>query len=100
MFITLLLARRQRAIVRRFEEAGATGPAVAMRPEELGLQPGAAWYQLVGHAVLRCPGEGRYYLDLPSWLHLRHRRRGTAVAVSALILVLLVLLMWLRVKAA
>ncbi|WP_430391523.1 hypothetical protein [Dyella sp. 20L07] len=100
MFITALVMRKQRAIVHTLERAGATGPATARTPAELGVQPGMAWYQLIGHAVLRCPGEGRYYLDPPSWQRLRHRRKITAMVASAVILLVLVLLVWLRVRSA
>ena len=59
MFLTALVIRRQGAIVHRFERAGAIGSASARTAAELGLKPDMAWYQLVGSAVLRCPGEGR-----------------------------------------
>jgi hypothetical protein len=100
MFLTALVMRKQRAIVRSFERAGAFGSASARTPVELGLKPDMAWYQLVGHAVLRCPGSGRYYLDLPSWLRLRKRRRITGLVMAAVIVLLMTLWLWLRVKAA
>ncbi|MFC4528936.1 hypothetical protein ISN76_18015 [Dyella halodurans] len=100
MFLTALVIRRQGAIVRSFERAGATGSASARTAAELGLKPDMAWYQLVGRAVLRCPGAGRYYLDRPSWLRLRKRRRITGLWLAAVIVLLIVLWLWLRVKAA
>ncbi len=100
MFLTALVMRRQGLLVRTFQRAGAIGPASARTPAELGLKPDMAWYQLVGHAVLRCPGDGRYYLDLPSWLRLRKRQRITGLFMAAVIVLLMVLWLWLRVKAA
>ena len=100
MFLTALVIRRQGAIVRCFERAGATGSASARTATELGLKPDMAWYQLVGSAVLRCPGEGRYSLDRPSWFRLRRRRRITGLWMAAVIVLLMALWLWLRVKAA
>jgi hypothetical protein len=99
MFITVLVLRNQHAIVRAFEQIGAMDAASALTPAELGLKPGLAWHQLVGQAVLRCPGEGRYYLHAPSWQRLRRQWRLTALLVGAVIVVILALLFWLRVKS-
>ena len=94
MVITAVMAYRQRAIVRAFEQAAATTVATAHTAEQLGLKPGLAWHQLVGQAVLRCPGEARYFLDLANWQRLRQRRRRHALAVVAgsLVVVALILL--------
>ena len=92
MVISAVMMMKQRAIVRAFERAAATTVATACTAEQLGLKPGMAWYQLVGHAVLRCPGEGRYFLDVASWQRLRRRRHRIALAVVAAVLVLLGLL--------
>lgn len=100
MLLTALVMRRQGGIVRTFERAGAIGSASARTPAELGLKPDMAWYQLVGQAVLRCPGDGRYYLDRPRWLRLRKRRRITGQFMASVIVLLMLLWLWLRVKAA
>lgn len=84
MVITALMMRRQRALVRTFEQAGATSVAEARTAEQLGLQPGMAWYRLVAQAVLRCPGEGRYFLDRGNWQRLRQRQRWMVLVVVAL----------------
>lgn len=99
MVITAIMAHKQRALVRAFEHAGATGAAQARSAEQLGLKPGMAWHQLVGHAVLRCPGEGRYFLDLANWQRLRRRRRVIALAAIAGLLVLLALILLLTARA-
>ena len=62
MVITAVMVHKQRAIVRRFEQTAATTAATARTAEQLGLTPGMAWHQLVGHAVLRCPGEARFWM--------------------------------------
>ncbi|OOG40291.1 hypothetical protein [Rhodanobacter sp. C05] len=83
MVITAVMAHKQRVIVRAFEQAAATTAATARTAEQLGLTPGMAWHQLVGHAVLRCPGEARYFVDLANWQRLRQRRRRIALVVAA-----------------
>ncbi|MEP7187505.1 MAG: hypothetical protein ABI767_16870 [Rhodanobacter sp.] len=85
MLITAVMMHKQRALVRAFEQAGATSEARAQTAEQLGLQPGMAWYRLVTHAVLRCPAEGRYFLDVGNWHRLRQRRRWLALAAVAVL---------------
>ncbi|MDW2982979.1 MAG: hypothetical protein WBG81_10830 [Rhodanobacter sp.] len=92
MVISTVMMLRQRAIVRVFERSAATTAATACTVEQLGLKPGMAWYGLVSHAVLRCPGEGRWFLDVANWQRLRRRRHRIALAVVAGVLVLLGLL--------
>ncbi|KQZ68176.1 hypothetical protein ASD55_16690 [Rhodanobacter sp. Root561] len=96
MVIIAVMMVKQRKIVRAFERAAATTPATACRPEQLGLKQGMAWYSLVQHAVLRCPGEGRYFLDMANWQRLRKRRQRVALAVMAILLGLLALMVLLR----
>jgi hypothetical protein len=57
-----------------------------------------AWHQLVGHAVLRCPGDGRYFVDLVNWRRLRRRRRRMALAavIGGALVVLGVILLTAR----
>ncbi|MFC4765657.1 hypothetical protein [Dyella koreensis] len=99
MLLTWVLLRAQRDIVQHFMQAGATAADSARTTEALGLKPGIAWHQLVGHAVLRCPGEGHYYLDLANWERLRLQRRRHTWMVGVAVLVLLALLFWLRAAA-
>lgn len=93
MLITAMVMHRQRAIVRAFERAAATTAATACTAEQLGLKPGMAWYQLVSRAVLRCPGEGRFFLDQANWQRLRRQRLRLALAIAAGLLLLLALLL-------
>ncbi len=96
MVITALMMRRQRALVRAFEQVGATSAAQARSAQQMALNPGMAWHQLVARAVLRCPGEGRYFVDLPNWQRLQRRRRITALVVVAAVLLGLALLFVVR----
>lgn len=94
--LTAMMLRAQRAIVRRFEEAGATSTESARGAEELKLTPGIAWYQLVERGVLRCPGEGRYFLDRERWEQVTGQRRHHAWVMVVAVVALVVLLFWLR----
>jgi hypothetical protein len=89
MVITAVMLHRQRKLVRAFEQAGAISAARARTAKELGLQPAMAWYRLVAYAVLRCPAEGRYFLDVTNWKRLARRRRARALLVIAGLLALL-----------
>jgi hypothetical protein len=95
MLATAVLVRRQHAIVRAFAQAAATTPATACSASQLGLQPGMAWHHLVGHAVLRCPGEGRYFLELPNWQRMRRRRQRIAAMILGALIVTGVLAWWI-----
>jgi hypothetical protein len=86
MVITSVMIHKQRVIVRAFEHGAVTSVATARTAEQMGLKHGMAWHQLVAHAVLRCPGEGRYFLDVGNWQRLRRRRRHLAfMVISALL---------------
>ena len=87
MVVTSFMLLRQRAIVRAFEQGAVTSAATARTAEQLGLKTGLAWHHLVGHAVLRCPGEGRYFLDVANWQRLRRRRRQLALMVVVAVLI-------------
>jgi hypothetical protein len=94
--LTAMMLRAQRAIVRRFEEAGATSIESARGAEELKLTPGIAWYQLVERGVVRCPGEGRYFVDLARWEQVSSQRRHHAWVMVVAVIALVLLLFWLR----
>ncbi len=97
MVIASALMLQQKKIVCVFERAAITTPAMACTGEQLGLKPGLAWHRLVGHAVLRCPGEGRYFLDVANWQRLRRLRRRIAMSIIVgLLLVLAVVLLTVR----
>jgi hypothetical protein len=91
-----IIARRQRDVVSAYQTAGATSPAAARTPGELGVEHDMIVRGLVNRAVLRDAGEGRYYLDVPSWEALR-RTRGRLVLVVGGIAVLLAVLLALGV---
>ena len=89
-----IIVRRQRDIVDTFRSASATTPASARSPGELGVEEDMIFKGLKRRAVLRDTGNGRYYLDEPSWQALGNIRRRlvTVVLLIALLAVLAVLL--------
>lgn len=96
MVINAVMMMKQRAIVRAFERAAATTAATACSPAQLGLKQGMAWQHLVQHAVLRCPGSGRYFLDTVNWQRLRKLRQRVALGLMAIVFGLLALLLFVR----
>ena len=90
MLLTVMRMRRQRAIVRAFEQAGAVATDSARSAEQLGLAVDFAWQQLASLAVLRSPASGRWFLDRENWRRLCRRRCASAAAVAAGLLLVLV----------
>ena len=78
---------REKRIVRAFREAGATSAGKAVAPQDIGVHGRVAFKKLVGHAVLRESGNGRYYLDEQKWEYLRSLRRRLVLIVLLLIAV-------------
>jgi hypothetical protein len=87
--------RRQHTIAQAFVQAAAMTAGTARSASRLGLKPGMAWHHLVGQAVLRCPGDGRYFLDLPNWHRMRRRRQCIAVAIIVAFLAVSALACWM-----
>lgn len=83
MLLTAMRMRRQRAIVRVFERAGALAVDSARSAEELGMRVDFAWQQLASLAVLRSPVSGRWFLDGANWRRLCRRRCALVAAVVA-----------------
>jgi hypothetical protein len=89
------IAVAERRIVRAFEAAGATSPATARTPDEVGADTfGIGWRRLTRRAVVRetLPGSGVYYLDLPAWQAVRRTRMRILAA-----LVIILLAFWLYI---
>lgn len=85
-----VIVRKQREIVEVFEGARATSPELARYPDELGIDASRIFDGLVRRAVLRPVGDGRYYVDEPSWMAMRGTRRRVAtmmlLALAALVI--------------
>ncbi|MDB4877595.1 MAG: hypothetical protein JWM41_4041 [Gemmatimonadetes bacterium] len=82
-----IIIRREREIVAIFRGAGATRPDAARTPEDLDIHHRLAFDRLVRRAVLRDAGDGRYYLDEPSWNALRSTRKRLMFVVLIVVLI-------------
>jgi hypothetical protein len=74
-----VILRKERDIVNTYRGVGATNPERARSPDELDVPRRVPFDRLVQRAVLRDTGDGRYYLDEPSWEALRGIRRRMAL---------------------
>ena len=81
---------KERAVVRAFQEAGATGASSARRLEELDLRPGLGFRRLRDRAVIRVAAQERYYLDEEVWAAVRRGRRRLSVVVFIILLLIMV----------
>ena len=94
---TAAVVLKQNRIMRRFAEAGATSPATAMTPEEIGCRQGWIFRHMEAKGVFVSVGEGRFYLDELAAESFRRRRRNR-VLIIALGAILLAFLAWLAMK--
>ncbi len=87
-----IIIRKERDIVRLYEQAGATSPAAARTPSDVGVHERVAFKILVRRAVLCEVGPDCYYVDVPRWNALRALRRRVAIAVILTLAVMVALL--------
>jgi hypothetical protein len=90
------ILRREREVVRRFQEAGATTPATARDLDELHVRRATGLRRLRHRAVIREAGAERFYLDEQVWQALGHMRRRVSIAVLCLIVLLIVAVVAVR----
>ena len=91
--VAAIIIRKERDVVDAYRRAGATEPSAAQSPDalEIGhMGHGVAFHRLVRRAVLRDAGDGRYYLDEPSWEALRSMRRRLLLVMLILVLAVFV----------
>ena len=77
----------EKRIVAAFRQAGATSIDKAVTPAAIGVHGRVAFEKLVGHAVLRESGNGRFYLDEDRWENLRSLRHRLAFGILLLVTV-------------
>jgi hypothetical protein len=87
--VVAAVVRQQREIVEVFQGARATSPESARDPIELGLDHDRIFRGLIDRAVIRDAGNGRYYVDEPSWRAMGRTRRRAAFIVAAIAIALL-----------
>jgi hypothetical protein len=87
-----IILRRERDIVNAYRGAGATNPERAVQPEDIGVDRRLVFDRLVRRAVLREAGDGRYYLDEPSWEAIAYVRRRLAIVIIMIVVAVLITL--------
>jgi hypothetical protein len=95
-----VIIRKEKDLVAHFQSAGAIAAGAAKSPDELGVHERLAWERLVHRAVIREAAPGRYYLDEPSWVALRHTRRRMALILGILMIALAAALWIVTVRVA
>jgi CubicO group peptidase (beta-lactamase class C family) len=82
--------RRERRLVRRFQEAGAFTPDSARSLEQIGIADSRPLRRLRDRLVIRHTEDGRFYMDEEGWAVLgkRRRRHASAAAIIALAVLL------------
>ncbi|MEP6491948.1 MAG: hypothetical protein ABJF01_04690 [bacterium] len=85
-----ILLRKERDIVDTYRGAGATTVSSARRADELDVDQRLAFHRLVQRAVLREAGDGRFYLDEPSWQALRRLRHRMAIVMFVIVIAMVV----------
>ncbi len=86
----VIIVRKQKEIVEVFEGARATTAELARYPDELGIDESHIFRGLVRRAVLRPTGDGRYFLDVPSWVAMKDQRRRVAMVTALAVLALVI----------
>jgi hypothetical protein len=84
------VVRKEKKVVRRFREAGATSTSTAQPLEHVGVTKGLGLRRLRERAVIREAASNRYYLDEEVWEAVRRMRRRV-VAILLVIGVALLL---------
>jgi hypothetical protein len=90
------ILRRERKLVRRFREVGATTPASARTLEELHLRRGVGVHRLRNRAIIREAEPDRFYLDEEVWEAVGRTRRQVSIAVLCLIILFIVAVVAVR----
>ncbi len=86
-FLPAAIAARQRATVRKFQNAGAADVARARTLAELGVREDHLFGRLVKAGVVVKSGDGRYYLDADGLARWQRNARITVVVVLLVILI-------------
>ena len=80
-------AVKERHIVERFRDAGATSPSTACSISDVSVSNGIAYRRLRWHEVIREAAPSLFYLDEGVWVAARRTRRRFANIATSLILV-------------
>jgi hypothetical protein len=67
---------KQNKLMRRFASVGATNPATAKVPEDIGCRQRWIFRRMVSRGVFVPVGDGRFYMDIDAAAEFKRRRRA------------------------
>ena len=85
---------KQNRLMRNFRAAGATSPATARTPEDIGCRQGWIFRRMIARGVLVPAGNGKFYMNEDAARAFVQRRRLKALVALAVVLVVF-LVVWL-----
>lgn len=94
MSAAAVIAIRRKRLVRRFREAGATGPEHAVTLESLGVRPFWIFDQMVRRGVFIRTQKGRFYMDEQAAEEFLWQHKKRALIITGFFL-LVVLFLWI-----
>lgn len=86
--VAAAIAAKERRIVDRFRDIGATSASRARTIHDVGISENAGFRRLRRNEVIRQAGPELFYLDEEVWVAVRRTRRRVAMAVLAILLLL------------
>ena len=87
-----VIIHRQRRMVRRFREAGATTPALARPLDQLGIRESWVFRHMARRGVFRVVDANRWHLDEEAYA--RFERRRLWIAGVFLVVCVVVVMVW------
>jgi kynurenine formamidase len=87
----VVIVRKERKVVRRFREAGATSADRARSLQDVGVSRGVGLRRLRERSVIREAAPETYYLDERAWASLSQSRRRTAFIVTGIVAALVIM---------
>jgi hypothetical protein len=88
---------KQNRLMRQFRVAGATSPATARTPEDIGCRLGWIFRRMVARSVFIPIGDGKFYMDEDATSSFVQRRRIKAIVLLGVIL-LVFIFVWIAVQ--
>lgn len=83
-----VIVAKERRIVERFRDAGATSPLLARTAQDVGIYEDIGFRRLRSHEVIREANPGFFYLDEGVWAAVRRTRMQLVLCLGAIVMVL------------
>jgi hypothetical protein len=84
MSAALIIMNRQRALVDRFRDAGATSASAAKSLSEIGVEPSFMFSRMRARGVFVPAGGDRWWFDVAAWETFR-RRQGRRMLLAVVV---------------